>query len=70
MEEGDTHSLTLRKASNLCADLDDEEEDDLGDHLDLPIRALMNGRSRKNSRSAKVKVRRSDRLKSLKSVSK
>ena len=47
LAEGESHSLVMRKASNLCEDLDNEEAEGLGDHSDLSFQGVKVTCSRK-----------------------
>ena len=60
-----SHSLVMRKASNLCDDLDEEYEDGLGDQVDLLTQGVKVTRSRMKKVVKRVHVRRSDRLQKL-----
>ena len=62
-DEGEgLQSLVVRKASNLCDDLDDEVEEGLGDQVDLLVQGVKVNRSRMRKVVKRVQVRRSDRL--------
>ena len=64
-EDVGSHSLVMRKASNLCDDLDEEYEDGLGDQVDLLTQGVKVTRSRMKKVVKRVQVRRSDRLQKL-----
>ena len=64
-----SHSLVMRKASNLCDDLDEEYEDGLGDQVDLLTQGMKVTRSRMKKVVKRVQVRWSDRLQKLNRVS-
>ena len=62
-EEGEgLQSLVVRKASNLCEDLEDEVQEGLGDQVDLLVQGVKVNRSRMRKVVKRVQVRRSDRL--------
>ena len=62
-------SLVMRKASNLCDDLDDDYDEDLGDQVDLLTQGVKVKRPHMKKVVKRVQVRRSDRLQKLKKVS-
>ena len=70
LAEGESHSLVMRKASNLCEDLDNEEAEGLGDHADLFFQGVKVSRSRKKVNKIKIPSRRSARIQILNSRSK
>ena len=68
LDENDSHSLVIRNASNLCDDLDNEENEPQQDHMGLIIERTIGKRQRTKKKGTGLEIkRRSTRIEKLRS---